>query len=71
MKKEEEYIVYVGDTRFPTESKTQIAEDYSLRVVNQARSGFDLVGTLANINAFVEDYCIILDDEPNIIFKKD
>ena len=62
-KKEELYIAHVDDSRKPGGSDKEIKNDYNLEVRDRDNSGFDIVGSKEDIQAFVDDYGIILDGE--------
>ena len=38
-------------------------EDYNLKVVNKTKLGFDIIGTKEDIQSFVHNYSIFLEDE--------
>ena len=63
-KKADDYIAYIDDKRSPGGTDKEIMDDYSLQVMNRTKSGFEIMGALADIEAFVEEYSIILDEEP-------
>ena len=63
-KKAVDYIAYIDDKRSPGGTDKEIMDDYSLQVMNRTKSGFEIMGALADIEAFVEEYSIILDEEP-------
>ena len=65
-KKAIDYVAYVDDKRSPGGTDKEIMDDYSLQVLNRTKSGFDIKGTLEAIEAFIEDYGIILDEEPSV-----
>jgi hypothetical protein len=62
-KKEELYIAHVDDSRKPGGSDKEIKNDYNLEVRDRDNSGFDIVGSKEDIQAFVDDYGIILADD--------
>jgi hypothetical protein len=62
-KNDEKYIAYIDDRRKPGGSDKEIKKDYNLDVEDRTSSGFSIVGSKEDIEAFVEDYSIILDDE--------
>jgi hypothetical protein len=61
-KKEELYIAHVDDSRKPGGSDKDIKKTYSLEVRDRDRDGFDIVGSKEDIQAFVDEYNIILVD---------
>ena len=63
-KKAVDYIAYIDDKRSPGGTDKEIMDDYSLQVLNRTKSGFDIKGALEDIEAFIEEYSIILDEEP-------
>ena len=65
-KKAIDYIAYIDDKRNPGGTDKEIMDDYSLQVLNRTKSGFDIKGALEDIEAFIEDYSIILDEEPSV-----
>ena len=65
-KKAIDYVAYVDDKRSPGGTDKEIMDDYSLQVLNRTKSGFDIKGALEAIEAFIEDYGIILDEEPSV-----
>ena len=65
-KKAVDYIAYIDDKRSPGGTDKEIMDDYSLQVLNRTKSGFDIKGALADIEAFIEEYSIILDEEPSV-----
>jgi hypothetical protein len=66
-KKAEDYIAYIDDKRSPGGTDKEIMNDYSLQVLNRTKSGFDIKGALEDIEAFIEEYGIILDEEPSAV----
>lgn len=74
-KKEELYIAYIEDSRKLGGSDKDIKNDYGLEVRNRDRDGFDVVGSKDDIEAFADDYGIILDEitllESNVNEAKD
>ena len=62
-KKSETYVAYVDDKREPGGSDEEIKNDYNLDVKDRNSSGFSIVGAKEDIEAFIDDYGIILDDE--------
>jgi hypothetical protein len=62
-KKDEKYIAHVNDGREPGGSDKDIKKDYNLDVENRDNDGFDIVGSKEDVQAFIDDYGIILDDE--------
>lgn len=69
-KKDEKYIAYVDDNRKPGGSDKEIKKDYNLDVEDRTSSGFSIVGTKEDIEAFIDDYGIILDDEIQVYEAK-
>lgn len=65
--KDADYIAYIDDKRRPGGTDKEIMNDYNLQVLNRTKSGFDIKGTLEDIEAFIEDYGIILDEEPSAL----
>lgn len=65
-KKSVDYIAYVDDKRNPGGTDKEIMDDYSLQVLNRTKAGFDIKGTLEDIEAFIEDYSIQLDEAPSV-----
>ena len=65
-KKAVDYIAYIDDKRSPGGTDKEIMDDYSLQVLNRTKSGFDIKGALEDIEAFIEEYSIILDEEPSV-----
>lgn len=63
-KKAADYIAYIDDKRNPGGTDKEIMDDYSLQVMNRTKAGFEIMGTLEDIEAFVEDYSIHLDEAP-------
>lgn len=61
-KKEELFTAYIEDKRKPGGSDKEIMNDYGLEVKNRDRDGFDVVGRKEDIEAFADDYSIILDE---------
>lgn len=61
-----DYIAYIDDKRKPGGTDKEIMNDYSLQVMNRTRTGFEIMGALEDIEAFVADYNIILDEEPRM-----
>lgn len=61
-KKDELFTAYIDDKRNPGGSDKDIMDDYGLQVKNRDKSGFDVVGYKADIEAFAADYSIILDE---------
>lgn len=61
-----DYIAYIDDKRKPGGTDKEIMNDYSLQVMNRTRAGFEIMGALEDIEAFVADYNIILDEEPRM-----
>lgn len=68
-KKNETYVAYVDDKRKPGGSDNEIKNDYNLDVKDRNSSGFSIVGAKEDIEAFIDDYGIILDDEIQISEK--
>lgn len=60
--KDEIFITYIDDKRNPGGSDKDIMDNYGLEVINRDRDGFDVVGRKEDIEAFADDYRIILDD---------
>lgn len=65
-KKAGDYIAYIDDKRSPGGTDKEIINDYGLQVMNRTRTGFEIMGALEDIEAFVADYNIILDEEPRM-----
>ena len=65
-KKAIDYVAYIDDKRSPGGTDKEIMDDYSLQVLNRTKSGFDIKGALEDIEAFIEEYSIILDEEPSV-----
>lgn len=63
--KEEMFTAYIEDRREPGGSDEEIKNDYSLEVKNRDNDGFDVIGAKEDIEAFVEEYGIII--EPDAI----
>ena len=68
-KKNETYIAYVDDKRTPGGSDKEIKNDYNLDVKDRNSSGFSIVGTKEDIESFINDYSIILDDGIQVFEK--
>ena len=66
-KKEEIYRCYVEDDRKPGGSDRDIKNDYDLEVTARDRRGFWIQGALDNLNAFIEDYNVYLEEEPFLV----
>lgn len=66
-KKDEKYIAHVNDDREPGGSDKDIKKDYNLDVENRDGDGFDIVGSKEDVQAFIDDYGIILDDEISLV----
>jgi len=56
----EKYIAYIDDNRKPGGSNKQIKDDYSLEVSDRTGSGFNVIGSKEDIEAFVDDYSVFL-----------
>lgn len=69
-KKDELFTAYIEDKRNPGGSDKDIMDDYGLQVKNRDRNGFDIVGYKADIEAFINDYSIVLDDEIQVYEAK-
>ncbi len=65
-KKAIDYVAYIDDKRSPGGTDKEIMDDYSLQVLNRTKSGFDIKGALEDIEAFIEEYSIHLDEEPSV-----
>lgn len=61
-KKDELFTAYIDDKRNPGGSDKEIMDDYGLQVKNRDKSGFDVVGYKADIEAFAADHSIVLDE---------
>jgi hypothetical protein len=61
--KEETHIAYINDGRKPGGSDSEIKKDFNLVVKNRTSSGFDVIGKKEDIEAFVDEYGIVLDGE--------
>lgn len=68
--KNDPFTAYIEDKRRPGGTDKDIMNDYGLQVKNRDRDGFDVVGYKADIEAFVADYSIILDEEPMLVETK-
>lgn len=66
-KKEEIYRCYVEDNRKPGGSDKDIKNDYNLEVTARDRNGFWIQGALEDVNDFIEEYGIYLEEEPFLV----
>lgn len=57
------FRAYINDSRKPGGSNSDIKKDYDLNVENRDRDGFDVVGRKEDIEAFIDDYGIVLQNE--------
>lgn len=57
------FRAYINDSRKPGGSNSDIKKDYGLNIENRDRDGFDVVGRKEDIEAFIDDYGIVLQDE--------
>jgi len=56
------YIARINDSREPGGSDLEIKNDYNLEVLDRDSSGFDVTGSKEDIEAFIEDYGVIVDE---------
>jgi len=56
------YIARINDSREPGGSDLEIKNDYNLEVLDRDSSGFDVIGSKDDIEAFIEDYGVIVDE---------
>lgn len=68
--KEEKFFVYIEDDRKPGGTDKEINADYGLEVKNRDNDGFEIVGSKEDIEAFVEDYGIILEPDAIQVYKE-
>jgi len=61
--KKELFIAHIDDSREPGGSDEEIKKDYDLEVRDRDGDGFDVVGSQEDIQAFVNDYGIFLQDD--------
>jgi hypothetical protein len=84
-KKSEDYIAYIPDKRSPgafswyytkkspaeaDKEFEKMANKYSLQVMNRTKSGFEIMGALTDIEAFIKDEGIYLDNTERLISKR-
>ena len=56
------YTTRINDSRRPGGSNKEIKKDYNLEVLDRDSSGFDVTGSKEDIEAFIEDYGVIVDE---------
>ena len=56
----QKFIARIEDSRSPGGSDQEIKNDYNLEVLDRDEDGFEVEGTMEDIQAFVDDYGIIL-----------
>ncbi len=56
------YTARINDSRRPGGSNKEIKKDYNLEVLDRDSSGFDVMGSKEDIEAFLEDYGVIVDE---------
>ena len=56
------YIARINDSREPGGSDLEIKNAYNLEVLDRDSSGFDVIGSKEDIEAFIEDYGVIVDE---------
>lgn len=57
--------ILVEDARFPGGSKEEIEKDYDVSVQVFDDGSFEVSGEETNVDAFVEDYSIVVEEEQN------
>lgn len=57
------FRAYINDSRKPGGSNSDIKKSYDLNVENRNRDGFDVVGKKEDIEAFIDDYAVVLQNE--------
>ena len=57
------YIAHVDDSRKPGGSDKNIKKNHNLEVRNRDKDGFDIVGSKEDIEAFIDEYDIFLEDD--------
>ena len=68
--KKDLYIAHIDDSREPGGSDEEIKNDYDLEVRDRDDDGFDVVGSQEDIQAFVNDYGIFLQDDIELLDEK-
>ncbi len=56
------YTTRINDSRRPGGSNKEIKKDYNLEVLDRDSSGFDVKGSKEDIEAFIGDYGVIVDE---------
>jgi hypothetical protein len=56
------YIARINDSREPGGSDLEIKNDYNLEVLDRDSSGFGVIGSKEDIESFIEDYGVIVDE---------
>jgi len=57
--------ILVNDTRIPGGSKEEIEKDYGVSVKVFDDGSYEVQGEETNVDAFVEDYSIVVEEEQN------
>lgn len=59
----DKYIAYIQDSRRPGGSNKEIYQDYGLKVTERDSDGFNVIGSKKDIEDFVKDHSIILEND--------
>lgn len=57
--------ILVNDARFPGGSKEEVERDYEVSVTIFDDGSYEVQGEATNVDAFVEDYSIVVEEEQN------